>query len=50
MEEPIAESRARARGAGGVHSASWGNPRGGGRAGGEMKPEVKVTIEGDKTT
>ena len=38
---------ARAQGAGGVHSASWGNPRGGGRAGGGLKPEAKVTLGGD---
>ena len=30
------------------HSASWGNPRGGGRAGGRLKPEIKVTIGGDR--
>ena len=36
--------------AGGVHSASWGNPRGGGRAGGRLKPEVKVTTGGDRPT
>ena len=36
------------QGAGGVLSASWGNPRGGGRAGGRLKPKVKVTIGGDR--
>ena len=49
MEEDRTASRgARAQGASGVHSASWGNPRGGGRAGGELKPEVKVTMGGDR--
>ena len=47
MEDPTAASGARAQGADGVHSASWGNPRGGGRAGGRLKPEIKVTIGGD---
>ena len=36
------------QGADGVHSASWGNPRGGGRAGGRLNPEIKVTIGGDR--
>ena len=48
MEDPTAARGVRAQGAGGVHSASWGNPRGGGRAGGRLKPEVKVTIGGHK--
>ena len=39
---------ARTQGADGVHSASWGNPRGGGRAGGLLKPEIKVTIGGNR--
>ena len=47
MEDPTA-ARVRAQGAGGFHSASWGNPRGGDRAGGWLKPEVKVTIGGDR--
>ena len=47
-EDPTAARGARAQGAGGVHSASWGNPRGGGRAGGGLKPEVKVTMGGDR--
>ena len=38
---------ARPQGAGGVHSASFGSPRGGGRAGGRLTPEVKVTIGGN---
>ena len=37
----------RTQGAGGVHPASWGSQRGGGRAGGRLKPDVKVTIGGD---
>ena len=48
MEDPTAARGAQPQGAGGVHSASWGNPRGGGRAGGGLKPEVKVTIGGDR--
>ena len=47
MEDPTAARGARAQGAGGVHSASWGNPRGGGRVGGRLKPEIKVTIRRD---
>ena len=38
----------RAQGAGGVHPANWGSQRGGGRAGGRLKPDVKVTIAGDR--
>ena len=38
------------QGADGVYSASWGNPRGGGRAGGRLKPETKVTIGGDRSS
>ena len=38
----------RAQGAGGVHPASWGSQRGGGRAGGRLKPDLKVTIGGDR--
>ena len=48
MEDPTAARGARARGADGVHSVSWGNPGGGGRAGGRLKPVIKVTIEGDR--
>ena len=48
MDYPAAARGARAQGAGGVHSASWGNPRGGGRAGGGLKPQAKVTIVGDR--
>ena len=47
MEDPTAARGARAQGADGVHSAIWGNPRGGGRAGGRLKPEIKMTIGGD---
>ena len=39
---------AREQGAGGVHPASWASQRGGGRAGGRLKPDVKVTIGGDR--
>ena len=48
MENPTAARGARAQGADGVHSASWGNPRSGGRAGGRLKPDIKVTIGGDR--
>ena len=48
MGEPTATRGARAQGAGGVHFSSWGNPRSGARAGGVLKPDVKVTIGGDK--
>ena len=47
MEDPTARG-ARAQGADGVHSSCWGNPRGGGRAGGRLKPEIKVAIGGDR--
>ena len=32
----------------GVHSASWGNPSNGGRAGGRLKPKIKVMIGGER--
>ena len=48
MKDPTAARGARAQGADGVHSASWGNPRCGGRAGGRLKPEIRVTIGGDR--
>ena len=48
MKGPTAARGARAHGAGGVHSASWDDSRGGGRAGGRLKPEVKVTIGRDR--
>ena len=38
----------RGQGAGGVHPTSWGRQRGGGPAGGRLKPDVKVTIAGDR--
>ena len=38
----------RAQGSGGVHPARWGSQRGGGRAGGRLKPDVKATIGGDR--
>ena len=47
MEDPTAVKETRAQGADGVHSARWGNPGGAGRVGGRLKPEIKVTIEGD---
>ena len=48
MEDPTAARGARALGSDRVHFASWGNPRGEGRAGGRLKPEIKVTIGGDR--
>ena len=48
MENPTAARGGRAQGACGVHSASWGTPRGGGRASGRLKPKIKVTIGGDR--
>ena len=48
MEDPTGVGRAQAQGDGGVHSASWGNQRGGGRAGGRLQPEVKVPIGRDR--
>ena len=47
MEDPTAARGPRAQGADGAHSASWGNPRGGGQAGGRLKSEFKVTIGGE---
>ena len=48
MGGSTAAGREQAQGAGGVHPASWGSQRGGGRAGGWLKPDVKVTIGGDR--
>ena len=48
MDDSAAAEGGRAQGAGGVHPASWGSQRGGGRAGGRLKPDVKVTIAGDR--
>ena len=48
MEDPTAARGAQAQGADGVHSASWGNPRGGDQAGGQLKPEIKLTIGRDR--
>ena len=48
MNDPAAARGARAQGADGVYSASWGDPRDGNRAGGRLKPEMKVTIGGDR--
>ena len=46
MADSTAAGGARAQGAGGVHPASWARQRGGGRAGGRLKPGVKVTVGG----
>ena len=48
MSDSTAAGGGRAQGAGGVDPASWGSQRGGGRAGGRLKPDVKVIIAGDK--
>ena len=48
MEYPTAATGVRAQGADRVRSASLGNPKGGSRAAGRPKPEIKVTIEGDR--
>ena len=48
MEDPIAARGVRTQGADGVHSAIWGNPRGKGRGRGRLKPQVKVTIGGNR--
>ena len=48
MGDSTAAGGGRALGAGGVHPACWGSQRSGGRAGGQLKPDVKVTIEGDR--
>ena len=49
--KPVGESTAArgalAQGAGGVHPASWASQRGGGRACGRLKSDVKLTIGGD---
>ena len=49
LEDSTAARGTRTQGADGVHPASWGNPRSGGRAGGRLKPQIKVTIGGDTT-
>ena len=48
MGNSTAAGGARAQGIGGVHPASWRTQRGGGRAGGRLKPDVKMTIGGDR--
>ena len=48
MSDSTAAGGARAQDAGVVHPASSGSQRGGGRAGGRLKPDVKVTIGGDR--
>ena len=50
MGDYTAAGGARAQGVGGVHPASWGSQRGGGRDGGRLKPDVKVKIGGDRPT
>ena len=48
MKDPTAATGARAQGADGVHYANWGNQSGGGQAGGPLRPEITVTIGGDR--
>ena len=48
MEYATVARGARAQSAGEVHSASLGNPSGGARAGGRLKPEIIVAIGGDR--
>ena len=48
MGDSRAAGGAGAQGGGGVHPVSWGSQRSGGRAGGRLNPDVKVTIEGDR--
>ena len=48
MGDSTAAGRGRALGAGEVHPASWGSQKCGGRAGGRPKPDVKVTVGGDR--
>ena len=48
MGDSTAAGGARAQGACGVYPASWGSQRGGGRTGGRLKPDIKVTIGGDR--
>ena len=48
MGDFITAGGARAQGAGGVHPAIWGSQRRGGRACDRLKPDVKVTIAGDR--
>ena len=47
MGDPAGAGGTRTQGASGVHSATWGTPRGGGRAGFWLKPEVNVAIAED---
>ena len=48
MGAPTVSGRARAQDAGGIYSACWGNLRGGGPTSTRLKPNVKVTIAGDR--
>ena len=48
MEDPPAARGAQLQGADIIHSAIWGNPRGGGRVRGRLQSKVKVTMGGDK--
>ena len=48
MGDSTSAGGGRAQGAGGVHPTRWGSQRGGCRAGGRLKPDVKVTIAGDR--
>ena len=48
MRDPTAAGGAQGQGDDGVRCAYWGSYRGGGRASGGLKPEIKVTIGGDR--
>ena len=48
MGDSTAAGGARAQGPGGVHPASWGSRKVGGRASGRLTPDVKMTIGGDR--
>ena len=48
MGDSTAAGGGRTQSASRVHPGSWGSERGGGRAGGRLKPDVKVTIAGGK--
>ena len=48
MGDSTAAGGGRTQSASRVHPGSWGSERGGGRAGGRLKPDVKVTVAGDR--
>ena len=48
MDDYTAAGGALAQDAGGAHPASWGSQRDGGQTCGRLKPDVKLTIGGDR--